>query len=66
MAKSGTVEPWFGMWMSTFIIIPIAMFLTYKITTDSPLVSQEGWKQSLGKIKIFKKSKKQPQSDESC
>ena len=55
-AKSGAVEPWLGMWLSTFVIIPIALFLTYKITTDSPLVSQESWKLSLEKIKLLKRN----------
>lgn len=35
MAKEGIWAPWMGMWMSTFILTPVGIFLTYKANNDS-------------------------------
>lgn len=35
MAKEGIWAPWLGMWMSSFILAPIGIFLTYKANKDS-------------------------------
>jgi len=35
LVKDGAVHPFLGMWLSSFILFPIAVFLTYKSTTDS-------------------------------
>ena len=37
MSNSGTLEPFEGMWLSTSILTPIAVFLTYKAVNDSAL-----------------------------
>ena len=34
---------WTGMWLSSFVLIPISVFLTYKAATDSPLFKSEVW-----------------------
>ncbi len=47
-----------GIWMSTFLILPIGLFLTYKATTDAPLLDAESWKKSLERFNFFKKIKK--------
>jgi lipopolysaccharide export system permease protein len=39
--KSGELSPLSGMWLSTGILIPIGIFLTYKAMTDSQLFNQE-------------------------
>jgi lipopolysaccharide export system permease protein len=41
IAKGGAVPVWIGMWISTFILIPICAFLTYQATVDSSLLSSE-------------------------
>ena len=41
LAKGGAVPVWFGMWLSTFILIPICAFLTYQASVDSALLSAE-------------------------
>jgi len=41
IAKGGAVPVWQGMWLSTFILIPICAFLTYQATVDSALLSSE-------------------------
>lgn len=41
MGKDGTWEPWFGMWLSTIILAPLGIFLTYKANNDSVLFNME-------------------------
>lgn len=40
-AREGVVEPWFGMWISSALLLPIGMFLLYKATHDSVLFDIE-------------------------
>ncbi len=45
--KAAKANEWniiFGMWFSTFLILPLGLFLTYKATTDAPLLDSESWK----------------------
>lgn len=37
LAKEGSMPTWEGMWMATFVLLPIGVFLTYKATADSDL-----------------------------
>ena len=53
MAKSGEIAPWIGMWLSTFIILPICIFLTYKATMDSAVLSPDTYLNIVKKIKHF-------------
>jgi len=41
IAKGGAVSAWFGMWLSTLILIPICAFLTFQASVDSALLSSE-------------------------
>lgn len=41
MAKEGTWGAFAGMWISTFILFPISMYLTWKATNDSNLFNAE-------------------------
>jgi len=53
--KTGEVDVVLGLWLSTFIVLPLGFFLTYKATTDAQLMDTESW----GKFfKIFKLKKK--------
>ena len=59
MAKSGEIAPWIGMWLSTFIIFPICVFLTYKATMDSAVLSPDTYLNIVKKIKqLFSKKSK--------
>jgi len=40
-AKEGAMSPFMGVWLSTFILVPIGIFLTYKALRDSQLFSKE-------------------------
>jgi len=57
-AKAGALDPMTGMWLSSMILFPIGVYLTYKATTDSPLLDADayvkGVKQFLVWLKIIK------------
>jgi len=36
-AREGVLQPWQGMWLSSVILLPIGIFLSYKSATDSSL-----------------------------
>ena len=52
-AKEGTLTPFVGMWLSTFILLPIGLFLTYKALHDSQFFSKEFYFRTVRKIKRF-------------
>lgn len=41
MAKEGIWAPWLGMWVSTFILAPVGIFLTYKANNDSVVFNSD-------------------------
>lgn len=43
MAREALWPCWAGMGLSSFILLPIGIFLTYKAATDSPLFNPEAW-----------------------
>lgn len=53
MAREALWPCWAGMWLSSFVLLPIGIFLTYKAATDSALLNPEAW------LKIYAKLKKQ-------
>ncbi len=55
LAKEGTWEAIYGMWLSAFILAPIAFYLTYQATNDSGLLD---WDWYIGKWKAFKERRK--------
>ncbi|MEG1611324.1 MAG: LptF/LptG family permease [Alistipes sp.] len=50
-AKEGTWEAVYGMWLSTFILAPVAAYLIYKATNDSSLLDTDWY---IIKYKAFK------------
>jgi lipopolysaccharide export system permease protein len=52
LAKSGTWDPYAGMWLSSFLLIPVGLFLTYKAMRDSQLFNQEFYYRTLEPIKV--------------
>ena len=57
MAREGTWGAFSGMWISTIILFPIAVYLTYKATNDSGLLDAEWYHIRYKKIKEFVKNK---------
>ena len=55
MAREALWPCWVGMGLSSFVLLPIGMFLTYKAATDSPLFNPEawaiGWKRFIAKVR---------------
>lgn len=51
-AREGVIPPWKGMWLSSMLLLPIGIFLTYKATTDSALFDWELYK------KVFRLKRK--------
>ena len=49
MAREALWPVWQGMWLSSFVLLPIGVFLTYKAATDSGLFNPEVW------IKIYER-----------
>ncbi len=43
MAREDLWLVWQGMWLSSFILLPIGIFLTYKSATDSTLLNSEAY-----------------------
>lgn len=52
--KTGEWDIVFGSWLSTALILPLGLFLTYKATTDAPLLDSESWKKYFDKFKFIK------------
>ncbi len=70
-ASEGALTPWFGTWLSSFILLVMGVFLTYKSVTDSEMLNAEAYNRILTKIKqIWHKipgiSKKEAEWSESC
>jgi lipopolysaccharide export system permease protein len=51
--KEGVMSPAGGMWLATFVLVPIGCFLTYKAMRDSQLFNKEFYFRSFKKIKPF-------------
>jgi lipopolysaccharide export system permease protein len=49
MAEFGDLNMFLGVWISSILIFPVGLFLTFKATTDSSLLDGDSWK------KIFRK-----------
>jgi lipopolysaccharide export system permease protein len=43
MAKEGVLTPFWGMWFSTVILLPTAIYLTYKANHDSALLNSDAY-----------------------
>lgn len=57
LAIAGGITPWPGMWISTLVLLPIGVLLTWKAATDSPIFDADayyrGWQRFLS---FFKRS----------
>ena len=50
-AKEGSLDPKLGMWISTLLLVPIGVFLTYKAMRDSQLFNKDRYSRTIKKIK---------------
>ena len=51
MAREAIWPCWLGMWLSSFVLLPIGVFLTYKAATDSALFNPEAWLKGYNELK---------------
>lgn len=57
-AKEGVIPVWFGAWLSSFILLPFGILLTYKSVTDSEIMNGEAYMNFFKKINAFFKRRK--------
>jgi lipopolysaccharide export system permease protein len=53
MAKEGTLAPEVGMWVSTFVLVPLGIFITSKALKDSQVFNKEYYFRAAQKIASF-------------
>ncbi len=51
LVKQDVMQPFSGMWMATFVLLPIGIFLTYKAMNDSQLFNREFYNRLLKKLR---------------
>lgn len=51
MARESFWPVWAGMWLSSAVLLPIGIFLTYKAATDSALLNPEAWMKQLNIVR---------------
>lgn len=62
--KEDLVRPVSGMWMATFILVPIGIFLTYKAMHDSQLMNKEFYFRFFRRAKNFVRLRKKTKPGE--
>jgi lipopolysaccharide export system permease protein len=56
-ARVGDLGMFTGMWLSSMLMLPVGLFLTFKATTDAPLLDAESWRKIILRIGNLFKSK---------
>lgn len=51
MARDGRWEVWVGIWLSTFILAPLGVYVTYKAMNDSAVFNPDSYKELIRKIR---------------
>jgi lipopolysaccharide export system permease protein len=57
MVESGVVEPFTGMWLSSMILLPIAIFLTYKAIKDAALFDRDTYTKYIERVHSWIRTK---------
>ena len=60
MTRDGVWEHWFGMWFSSFILLPIGVFLTYKAMNDSVIMNADTYREFFRKLFFVRDKRKYP------
>ncbi len=56
LVKEGTIPAFWGVWLSSIVLFPLAIFFTYKATTDSALFNFDSYTYTINKIKTAVKA----------
>jgi lipopolysaccharide export system permease protein len=63
LTKQSVLSPWVGMWLSSFVLLSLGMFFTYKAVNDSVMFNAEAWtgffKRLIGKKEVRNYQKKE-------
>lgn len=51
LVKESSLEAYQGMWLATFCLLPVGIFLTYKATSDSPIMEMDTYRKIFDLIK---------------
>ena len=51
MARDGRWEVWIGIWLSTFILAPLGVYVTYKAMNDSAVFNPDSYKEFFRKLR---------------
>ena len=62
-AKLAVLDPFTGMWLSSIILLPLGIFLTYKASTDSPLMDADAYRKVINRLASFLKILKKTNED---
>ena len=62
-AKAGALTPMTGMWLSSLVLLPIGIYLTYKATTDSPLLDADAYVKGVKRFLVWVKITKEDDKD---
>lgn len=62
-AKAGALTPMTGMWLSSIVLLPIGIYLTYKATTDSPLLDADAYVKLIKRFLVWAKITKEDDKD---
>jgi lipopolysaccharide export system permease protein len=54
IAKGSVMPVWFGTWLSSFILLPLCVFLTYHATMDTAVLSPDTYAKWMDKLKHIK------------
>jgi lipopolysaccharide export system permease protein len=58
---AGGIPAWPGMWISTFVLLPIGFFLTWKAATDSPLFDGDAYYRGWERVRsLFQRTHAHP------
>lgn len=63
MAKEGAISVFVGMWLSSFVLLPIAVYLTYKATNDSNLFNMDWYRVQIDRLKTYIRNRKKAGKD---
>lgn len=55
MAVFGDMNMFLGIWLSSIVLLPVGLFLTFKATTDAALLDGDSWRKAFKKI-FYRKS----------
>ncbi len=57
MAKNGFIEPWLGMWISTFVLLPMSLWITVRASKEAALLDRDLYVKMFNKVLVFFKLK---------